>query len=344
MNYCKKCGLPRSYQGISIGEDGVCNICSFYEENQERLNDYDALEAFFQSRVDAAKEEARRRGSRYDCIVGLSGGKDSTYIIYQLKKRYGLRVLAFSLNNGFSTEYGRKNIQNALDKLNVDHIQITVNEETLRQYYSISVRLFKNFCSVCFHLMHYYAYLLAGQNNVPLIVNGRTKGQVLQSAASGKGIEPFEISHSLKEFEYQMFGRLVDKLDGHSCLDLLPEVQAEALSYFMYHNISEEEVMAFLEREIDWKRPESGVPHADCWAHPIAERMSLEKHGYPVRTGELAVLVRSGELEKEAAAKMLEADRWKYEDVDPVLWKRFEKRIEPYRKNGKARMAVGGQG
>lgn len=330
MIYCKKCGLPQNYQGISIDEEGVCNICHFYEGHQETLKDYENLQKFFQSRVDAAKEEAKKRGSRYDCIVGLSGGKDSTYIIYQLKKRYGMRVLAFSLNNGFATEYGRKNIQNALDKLNVDHIQVTVNEETLRQYYTASVRLFKNFCSVCFHLMHYYSFLLAKQNDVPLIVNGRTKGQVLQGVAAERGIEPFEISHSLKEFEYQMFGRIVDKLDGHSCLDLLNDVKAEALSYFMYHNISEEEVMVFLEKEIGWQRPSVGIPHADCWAHPIAEKMSLEKHGYPVRTGELAVLVRAGDITKEEAGQMLEEDRSRYENPDPDVWNRFQKRIEPF--------------
>lgn len=329
MNYCKKCGLPENYQGISLDENGICNYCHFYEEHKASLSDYDALETFFQSRVDAAKEEARRRGSRYDCLVGLSGGKDSTYIIYQMKHKYGMRVLAFTLDNGFSTEYGHENIQNALAKLNVDHIRIATNEETLRQYYSKSVKLLHNFCSVCFHLMHYYSYLLAQQNNIPLIVNGRTRGQVLQGAAAKRGIEPFEISHSLKEFEYQMFGKLVDKLDGHSCIDLLHDAHAEALSYFMYHKVSEEETMAFLEKTIGWKRPGHGIPHADCWAHALAEKMSLEKHHYPVRTGELAVLVREGDLTKEEAGAILEADRKHYETADPALMERFHKRISP---------------
>ena len=329
MNYCKKCGLPENYQGISLDQDGICNFCHFYEEQKQQLQDYESLEAFFQSRVDAAKEEAKRRGSRYDCLVGLSGGKDSTYIIYQMTHRYGMRVLAFTLDNGFSTDYGRENIENALDKLNVDHIRISTNEETLRQYYSKSVKLLHNFCSVCFHLMHYYSHLLAGQNNIPLIINGRTRGQVLQGAAGKRGIEPFEISHSLKEFEYQMFGRLVDKLDGHSCIDLLHDVQVESLSYFMYHKISEEETMAFLEKTIGWKRPAHGIPHADCWAHALAEKMSLEKHNYPVRTGELAVLVREGDMTLEEARAMLEEDREHYTHVDPALREKFNQRISP---------------
>lgn len=327
MIYCKKCGLPQTYKGISIGEDGVCSFCRFYDENKEELQDYERLENFFQSRVDEAKKKARENGSQYDCIVGLSGGKDSTYIVYQMKHKYGMRVLAYTIENGFSTEFGRTNVQNALEKLEIDHYRVSMRDDVLRKYFSRSIRLLHNFCGVCFHILHYYGYLLAAQNDIPLIVNGRTRSQVLQSAAAKKGIEPFEISHSLREFEYQMFGRLVDKLDGHSCIDLLHHSQAEALSYFMYHKISEEETMRFLEEKIGWKRPSCGIPHADCWAHPIAEKLCLEKFKYPIRTGELGVLVREGELTAEEAKRIREEEARQYECVDQQLLQRFEERI-----------------
>lgn len=326
MNYCKKCGLPETYRGIRIGEDGVCNFCNFYEEHQERLRDHAGLEAFFAERAEAAREEAARRGSRFDCIVGLSGGKDSTYVIHQLRRKYNMRVLAFTLDNGFSTSFGVNNVSNALDKLGVEHMRITPDDTILRMYYDKSLKLLKNFCGICFHLMHYYSYLLAGQNNIPLIVNGRTRGQILQSAAAERGIEPFEVSHTLKEFEYQMFGRLVDKMDGYSCIDLLHGVEAEELSYFMYHKVTEEEEIETLEREIGWTRSVNNIPHADCWAHPVAENLCLKKFGYPVRTGEMAVLVREGEVTKEEAAKILEEDTQLYASVDPELQARFDAR------------------
>ncbi|MDY3918548.1 MAG: hypothetical protein SOZ59_06035 [Candidatus Limivivens sp.] len=328
MKKCKKCGLPSSYQGISFDDQGVCNFCTFFEKHRETLEDLEGLEMQFRQAVERAKQEAAARNARYDCLVGLSGGKDSTYIVYQLKHTYGMRVLTFTLDNGFSTEYGRKNIENALAKLDVDHIRISVNETELRSLYSKSVRLLHNFCSVCFHLMHYYSFQVAAWNQIPLIVNGRTKGQILQSAAGERGIEPFEISHGLKEFEYQMFGRLIDRLEGRSCLDLLPDVQAEALSYFAYHDISEEETMAFLEKTIGWKRPAHGIKHADCWAHAMAEKMSLEKHGYPIRIGELAVLVRYGKMTAEEAEDILEEDRRQFSEVRPETEERFRKRIQ----------------
>ena len=68
----------------------------------------------------------------------------------------------------------------------------------------------------------------------------------MQSADEEKCIEPFSISRNLKSFEYQMFGKLTDKLDGHSCIDFLPDAEVTSLSYFMYHNVGEEEKMKFL--------------------------------------------------------------------------------------------------
>ena len=89
----------------------------------------------------------------------------------------------------------------------------------------------------------------------PLIVNGRTRSQIYQNACEMKGLEPFELSRSLKAFEYQMFGRLLDKLDGRSCVDFLPEAEVTSLSYFTYHKVTDEEKMAYLEKEIGWERP-----------------------------------------------------------------------------------------
>ncbi len=327
MSGCVKCGLPETYQNIILDENHVCNYCRFYEEHRKEFSDFQALEAQFVKEVEAAKKKAAQHGAKYDCITGLSGGKDGAYITYELQHKYGMRVLTYTLDNGFATDFGRQNIEILLDKLDVEHIWINVKDSTLRQFYSASMKLMKNFCSVCFHFCHYYSHLLASQYGIPLVVNGRTRSQILQSADGEKGIEPFEISRNLKSFEYQMFGKLTDKLDGYSCLDFLPEAEVTSLSYFMYHDVSEEEKMRFLEENIGWIRPKGSVPHPDCWAHPMAEKCSLEKHGYPVRTGELAELVREGKITLEDAVQEREADREAYQTISSEIEERFSKRI-----------------
>lgn len=327
MRYCSKCGLPETYPGIRFNEEGTCNFCDFYDKHREELENQEARKQIFLKEVEQAKKKAKETGAPYDCVVGLSGGKDSTYIVWQMKKTYGLRVLAVTFQNGFHTEYGRRNIDNVLEKLDVDHITVRMNERELRRYYAKCVSVMKNFCAVCFHFCHYYSHQVAEKYGIPLIVNGRTKGQIMQSAVSTRGIEPFEISRGLKEFEYQMFGDLVEILDRRGKVDYLPQAEITSLSYFAYHDINEEQTMTFLQKEIGWERPKSGVPHADCWAHAMAEHLSIVKRGYPVRTGELAVLVRAGELTKEQASAILEDDTERYQEIDRQLEGRFYGRI-----------------
>lgn len=327
MKYCKKCGLPENYPMIQFMGDGTCNFCDFYEKNKGLLEDKIAREGLFARQVNEAARRARETGAPYDCIVGLSGGKDSAYIAWQMKHTYGLRVLAVTFQNGFHTEYGRVNIENTLEKLNIPHITMRVPEGELRATYAKSVKIMKNFCGVCFHYMHYCCHEIAGRFGIPLIVNGRTKGQILQSALSPRGIEPFQISRSLREFEYQMFGELVEKLAQRKRVDYLEEFQVTSLSYFAYHDVTEEETMKFLERETGWKRPKSGIPHADCWAHPMAEYLSIVKRGYPIRTGELAVQVRAGELTLEEASEILKKDADTYGRAEPETEEKFYKRI-----------------
>ncbi|MCI9081093.1 MAG: hypothetical protein HFI70_02005 [Lachnospiraceae bacterium] len=327
MKKCIKCGLPEHYQGIILNKNQVCNYCEFYETHKDVFSDYKALEKTFEDEIEKAKKKAAETGAKYDCITGLSGGKDGAYITYQLQHKYGLRVLTYTLDNGFSTEFGRKNIEILLDKLDVEHIWVNVKDSTLRQFYSASMRLIKNFCSVCFHFCHYYSHLLASQYGIPLIVNGRTRSQILQSADSMKGIEPFEISRDLKSFEYQMFKRLIDKLENNSCIDFMPDHEITSLSYFMYHDISDDEKIKFLEENLGWMKPKSSVPHADCWAHPVAEYYSIVKHGYPVRTGELAEMVREGKMQLSQAEKECREDWNMYQVLEPEIEERFMRRI-----------------
>jgi len=326
---CVICGLPDHYRKIKFDEKGVCNYCNFYQENRDFLEDSPGLEKIFREKTEYAKKKAKENGSKYDCLVGFSGGKDSTYVIHQLKKKYGMRVLAFTFQNGFSTEYGRKNIENALQKMPVDHITFSMDDEELRKTYSLCVKFLHNFCSVCFHYMHYYSFLLAEQYGIPLIVNGRTRGQILQTALKKKHLEPFETSHSLLDFEYQMFHGLEKKLRKAGKTDYLDDIEVEALSYFAYHDIKEEEVMRTLEKSIGWTRPEKKAGgHPDCFAHAMAEHMSIKKRGMPIRQGELSVEVRRGKMTLEEMDRILERDTKHYTTISKQEKRRFEDRIQ----------------
>jgi tRNA(Ile)-lysidine synthase TilS/MesJ len=108
MKHCKICGLGEDYTNIRFNDDGVCNYCEFYEAHKDMLEDTEQLEQAFRQKMEHAKAKARAAGADYDCLVGFSGGKDSTYIIYQLKETYGMYwllplITAFQPNTAETT-------------------------------------------------------------------------------------------------------------------------------------------------------------------------------------------------------------------------------------------------
>lgn len=328
MYLCKTCSLPDNYPGIHIEKNGSCNYCHFYEQQRKILTDYKTLETTFQTYLTQAKETAAKNGSQYDCLVGFSGGKDSTYIIYQLKEKYHMRVLAFTYNNGFCTDYGTNNIKNVLEQINVDYQTFTPNYQTFQYLNFESVKYAKHFCAVCFHQMHYYSLLTAKEKGIPLIINGRSRGQVLQRALDTQYLEPFMPTFGLKQFEHQMLKKVNAKMNqaGNASgkIDYLDGVNIQMLSYFMYHSYDAKKVVEFLqEKEINWQPPKPGEKHPDCWAHNMAEYYHLERSGFPQSTGELAVEVREGNISREDAIHKIELDRERYHTVQKDEQKRF---------------------
>ena len=133
VNECSKCILTAEYPNIEFDENGVCNYCNYYEKIQTQLTDFDQLGKSFQQRI----EHHRGSGKKYDCLVGLSGGKDSSYVLYYLVRKCGLRVLAYTGDNGFLTEYAFDNIRRVVNKLDVDHLFFRPRWGMAREFYQL---------------------------------------------------------------------------------------------------------------------------------------------------------------------------------------------------------------
>ncbi|WP_297425301.1 hypothetical protein [Clostridium sp.] len=331
MKTCKKCNLPETYNNIIINSDGVCNYCNFYDEHKNELTNFNELEKKFVEKLEQAKIKAKENGARYDCLVGISGGKDSSYIVYQLKNKYNMRVLAFNYDNGFCTEYMDNNVKNLIEKLDVDFIKFTAKDSFLRKNYSMAVGAMKNFCLVCGHYVHYNSFLTAYEKKIPIIINGRTRGQVLQLATSTTMLEPYENPSCLREFEYIMRNmvdeKILKQIEQAMFVDYLDDVRVESLSYFMYHPYNEDSIKDFLEEKIGWERPKDGVKHPDCWAHSLAEHFFLQQNNFPFVTGDIAVSVREGLITREEAMKIMKEEEQEFKNINTEVVERFKKRI-----------------
>ena len=118
MKHCKQCNLPEAVPGSDFNEKSICRFCVDYEKTdiikqEEKRREREA---------DLEKALAACRGKgRYDCLVPLSGGKDSLALVHRLKAEYNLNVLAFTTNINLPA-IAWENIRRTLKKLDIEHV------------------------------------------------------------------------------------------------------------------------------------------------------------------------------------------------------------------------------
>ena len=122
---CKRCVMDTSAVDISFDEHGICCYCNEFSNklailNEKKAKDSNAKDEFI------SKIKTGGLGKDYDCIVGVSGGVDSSYVLY-LAVQHGLRPLAVHLDNGWNSELAAHNIANLISTLNVDLYTHVIN-------------------------------------------------------------------------------------------------------------------------------------------------------------------------------------------------------------------------
>src|SRR5688500_7278623 len=115
---CTRCIMDTTDPEITFDEQGVCNHCRAYERRaHQELPSPAERQMRLQQLVERIKQEGQ--GKEYDCILGVSGGADSSYVAY-ITKSLGLRPLAVHFDNGWNSELAVDNIKTLLSKLNID--------------------------------------------------------------------------------------------------------------------------------------------------------------------------------------------------------------------------------
>ena len=103
---CKRCILPESFLGLTFDESGICNKCRAYER---RWGNFDVKKS--EEYITNIFAAAKRKNREYDCLIGLSGGKDSSYALYLCTQKYKLKPLCFTFDNGFMSAEASENIK-----------------------------------------------------------------------------------------------------------------------------------------------------------------------------------------------------------------------------------------
>lgn len=348
---CANCVLPDTYPEIQFDEQGVCNYCKQpvnkenYKERKEKLDRI----------VDSFKGKGR-----YDAIVGLSGGKDSTYVAYYLKKEYDLKILGVNFDNGYRSETAISNLTGIVDKLGIDLVTIRPNQTFLKKLYAHFLRKKGEFCSVCNNLGYVYmASFCCDQKKAlgysPLSVGGWSKKYEYQPGVSVTSLQYFfqNLGQDLKE---ELMSQVT--LDGnvirtYMILQDPRQVKIGSKEYEQYkeHLIDliqlpdyvEWDLMkipGILKRELGWRQPAGKHDsHFDCSLFPIKEFLKFKKYGLTQETIKNSTLIREGMMTRdEAMERMALEQRTEPDSYGPFL---SELNIERSEVNDKAEWSRG---
>jgi N-acetyl sugar amidotransferase len=120
---CTRCVQDSTVPGIRFDEHGDCNFCHMHDKMVKIFPNGDKGQVIINKIVDKIKIKGKSR--KYDCVIGVSGGRDSTYLLYLAVKHWGLRPLAVHFNDGFDNPVAGENMIKAVKKLGVDLRTIT---------------------------------------------------------------------------------------------------------------------------------------------------------------------------------------------------------------------------
>jgi N-acetyl sugar amidotransferase len=298
---CSRCVYDTTIPEIVFDGEGVCQFCRIHEEMEKQYPSGPEARRRLDALVAAIKK--RGRGKAYDCVVGISGGVDSTYTLYQAV-RHGLRPLAVHFDNGWNSEIAVQNIQNATNALGVDlHTHVADWEDFKKLQIS---------------------FLKASVSDAEIPTDMAIHA-VLHQVAAAEGIRHVLIGHSFRTegivpktwtyFEGTYIKSVHKRFTGSSRTSV-PVLSLPGLFYYMvlrrirvspFLNFFDYEKKAAgeeLAREVGWK-DYGGHHHESLYTKFFQSYLLPRKFGIDKRKLSFSARIRSGRMNREEALRIL---------------------------------------
>lgn len=301
IQICSRCVYDETVPQITFDADGVCNYCHIHDELEDRYPSGEEGQKRLEELARDIKKSAR--GKKYDCVVGVSGGCDSSYLVIRLVE-LGLKPLAVHFDNTWNSPIATQNIYNVLNKLGVDLYTYVVDN---REYDDI-LRAFmlsgtKNLDAALDIGLASVLYRTAERHGLKYIVEGHS--------FRTEGIAPLGWSYMDGRYiasVHKRFGRM--KMKTYPNMTLLQFLRWTVLRgirrvrplYFMEY--PKEEVKKRLTQEFDWQW--YGGHHLESrFTYFFVSHVLTKRWNNDLRHLGHAALVRSNQLDREKALQEL---------------------------------------
>jgi len=305
---CQSCILPKNYVSIEIDNKGVCNYCNNYKSieylGEEKLKD----------RIDSILEKYPNR--KYDCVVGFSGGRDSTYLLWYVVERLKLKPLAVFIDSGLIPEVTLNNIHNITEKLGVD-LKI-VKKDYLKKLFPTHFNAWMKkpkaetlvtFCVGCRLGVNKFVDEVTIKEKIPIVFYGDSpfeghhyKSNIVKLDPKSKSKWSFILGY-LKQVAsnpylvlnpYSLYIQLKEFIVTNSQNKRRRKHNIERISIFhKYIKWNEKEIEEVLEKEVGWNKSSdlNTSYRTDCKIGIIRQYLYYKLLGYNDKDDHLSCLV-----------------------------------------------------
>jgi len=317
MRYCSRCLYPENAKPTIIFDDsGVCSGCRYHESRGHLEIDWVEREKILEQILDEARKIARVRGNSHDCIVPVSGGKDSHYQVWLLKKKYGMNPLLVTFNHCFNSPAGLRNLENLVEKSGCDMVRYTIGLDSVRR---VGRHMLEKVGDITWHYhagIYTYPFQVAVQYNIPLIVWGEHGFAELTGLVS---------MHDFVEFT--RWSRKEHNMRGYEPQDLIGQNGITLSDVRPYIYPSDEDILQtevrgiYLSNFVDWDAKRQGELMISEWgfspvtyerdrtfnlyakiedhANDVHDFQKYLKFGYGRATDDASMEIRHGRMTRE---------------------------------------------
>lgn len=311
---CSRCVMDTSDPEITFDTNGICNNCESYFKRAARELHYDEKgRRKLQSVI--KKIAASGKNKEYDCLVGVSGGIDSSFVAYHLK-RAGLRPLAFHLDNGWNSELAVSNIEKILASMGIDLFTKVLDWSEFRDLQLSFLKSSLIDCEIpTDHAIMAALYREARRRKIKYIVTG---SNLVTEAVMPTSWARFKIDWRLIKYIQNRFGSKRLKTFPH--IDLFGLAWAtliEGIKVFPLLNYVEydkDKARQMLIKEFGW-RDYGGKHYESIYTRFYQGYILPKKFGIDKRRAHYSALICSGQMERIEALRLLGSESYRDQEL-----------------------------
>ncbi len=311
MKRCSVCVIPATAKGIQLNDQGVCQLCQGYQPFQPKGRD-ELMNLIGEYKKDNTNPE-------HDCVVPISGGRDSSYVLYYTAKELGLRPVALHNDNDFETPIVKDNLERVSQALGVPLVRIQSRANLGKKIVAEKLKMNAPFgpglvaaqtCEACKYGFESASYNYARNNGIGMVVWGDSSYESTSpyyDLVEGAKAPPSKWRRllspgALSLFKYKIYFNKMKEEYGPDTPHNLHEIH-------MFDYITwDQDILVNTISALGWKAPEDSPTswRVDCKLVPVVD--FLTKTAYGVSKIELGFsnMIRNGKMDRADAIRKLE--------------------------------------